>query len=136
MTRRPACPMAVDGGKEGITENGIRVGSVRESAKAPRPEPRTSPILGRSGVRLRISWAAVSACENASVIVRHGSNCCSPSSVHARRPTSPKTGGKSGPKLIDFLGFRDTLVDRLATGEAFIDAVPVGDGFLAQFPAE
>src|SRR5215469_2154355 len=135
MTRRPACPSAVDRGKEEISENGILVASARESAKAPRPEPRTSPILGRRGVRFRISWAAVSACENASVIVRL-EQLCSPSSVHATTPTSPTTGGKSGPKLIDFLCFRDTLVDRLATGEAFIDSVPVGDGFFAQLPAE
>src|SRR5215469_748379 len=64
MTRRPACPIAVDCGNDGISEYGTRVASVKESAKAPRPEPRTSPILGRKFVRERISCAALSASVN------------------------------------------------------------------------
>src|SRR5580693_912243 len=42
----------------------MRTASVSESAKPPRPEPRTSAICGRREVRLRISWAAASASTN------------------------------------------------------------------------
>src|SRR5580658_5685080 len=60
--------MAVDCGNEGISAYGTRAASVSESAKAPRPEPRTSPIFGRSEVRERMSCAAESAAVNWSVI--------------------------------------------------------------------
>src|SRR5579862_4198418 len=46
----------------------MRVASTRESAKAPRPEPRTSPIFGRSDVLFRMNCAAVSASVNWSVM--------------------------------------------------------------------
>src|SRR5258705_674027 len=60
--------MAVDCGNAGMSVYGMRAASVSESANAPRTEPRTRPILGRSGVPFRINCAAESACVNWSVI--------------------------------------------------------------------
>src|SRR5258708_1576080 len=60
--------MAVERGKAGISWKGIGEASVRESAKLPRPEPRTRPMRGRSGLRCSRYCAAVSAEVNWSVI--------------------------------------------------------------------
>src|SRR5215475_1800323 len=49
-TSSPACPIAVETGKWGIWPKGMAVGCSRVFAKAPRPEPRTRPIAGRSAV--------------------------------------------------------------------------------------
>src|SRR5258708_12617797 len=60
--------MAVERGKAGISWKGIGEASVRESAKLPRPEPRTRPMRGRRGLRCSRYCAAVSAEVNWSVI--------------------------------------------------------------------
>src|SRR5258708_38971975 len=58
MTRRPACPMAVDCGKFGIFAYGILTALANVSAKSPRPEPRTRAMRGRSLVLPRMNLAA------------------------------------------------------------------------------
>ena len=50
--------------ESGMSEYGMASAFVRESANAPRPEPRMRPTLGRRGVRARISCAAASAWVN------------------------------------------------------------------------
>src|SRR5579863_9133224 len=68
ITNFPAWPIAVESGNDGISVKGIRVASVSESAKLPRPEPRTRPTFGRKLVRWSMNWAAVSASVNWLVI--------------------------------------------------------------------
>src|SRR5215470_19664563 len=63
-TSWPAWPMAVDCGKFGIFEYGIFLAFANSSAKAPRPEPRTRAIFGRSFVCLKMNFAAASARSN------------------------------------------------------------------------
>jgi hypothetical protein len=59
MTICPAWPMAVERGKAGMSAKGIRVASVSESAKPPRPEPRTNRFA--DAARFVAGWIAVSA---------------------------------------------------------------------------
>src|ERR1700680_2913844 len=63
-TSWPAWPMAVDLGKCGIFVYGIFVELENSSAKAPRPEPKTRAMRGRSLVRARVNFAARWAREN------------------------------------------------------------------------
>src|ERR1700693_3194417 len=42
--------MAIERGKNGILVKGMRMASVSSSANPPRPDPSTSPILGRTEV--------------------------------------------------------------------------------------
>src|SRR5262249_25810551 len=49
-TSSPEWPIAVETGKWGISPKGMAVGCSRVLAKAPRPEPSTRPIAGRSAV--------------------------------------------------------------------------------------
>ena len=60
-TSCPACPIAVDRGKCGISAYGIFADSANSSANGPSPEPSTNAIFGRSAVRDKINCAAASA---------------------------------------------------------------------------
>ena len=64
ITRRPACPIAVERGKCGIRSYGFRAASFSSSANAPSPEPSTSAIFGRNFVFERMNFAARSARAN------------------------------------------------------------------------
>src|SRR5271170_6954795 len=64
MTNFPAWPIAVERGKCGIFSYGTLTAFANSSAKAPRPEPSTRAIFGRSLVLERINRAASCALSN------------------------------------------------------------------------
>src|ERR1700690_2948677 len=68
ITRCPACPTAVERGKKGMLVKGMRKASESSSANPPRPDPSTSPILGRTEVCESRNCAAAPALVKSSVI--------------------------------------------------------------------
>src|SRR6267378_1973006 len=69
ITICPACPTAVERGKDGISEYGTRVAaSANSSANPPSPDPSTTPILGRNLVWDSTNCAADSLLANSSDI--------------------------------------------------------------------
>src|SRR6266568_2920443 len=57
-TRVPACPVTVETGKFGMSENGTASGESISSASPPRPEPRISATFGSMAPRARTAAAA------------------------------------------------------------------------------
>src|SRR5215467_9988474 len=92
-TSWPACPSAVERGNWGILAKGILVAPANSSAKAPRPEPSTTAIFGRSLVLPRMNLAATSASRNSRVAL---ADCLPADMVDLAQNSDDRSGHEVG----------------------------------------